>query len=74
MGFLYNSYNRNLRSYNCFDKNQNWCLYCGAWLVLIAITRIASGKFPDVAVSDLVMAIDADSLTKITEITDASNA
>jgi|SRR6185312_3819932 len=39
------------------------------WLVLIAITLIASGKFLDVAVRDLVMAIGAFSLAKITEIT-----
>ena len=39
-----------------------------AWLVLIAITLIASGKFLDVAVRDLVMAIGAYSLAKITEI------
>ncbi|GAC1310890.1 MAG: DoxX family membrane protein [Mucilaginibacter sp.] len=40
-----------------------------AWLVLIALTLIASGKFLDVAVRDLVMAIGAYSLAKITEIT-----
>jgi hypothetical protein len=44
-----------------------------AWLVLIAITLIASGKFFDVAVRDLVMAIGAYSLAKITEITTANN-
>jgi uncharacterized membrane protein YphA (DoxX/SURF4 family) len=40
-----------------------------AWLVLIALTLIASGKFLDVAVRDLVMAIGAYSLAKITAIT-----
>jgi len=43
-----------------------------AWLALIAITLIASGKFFDVAVRDLVMAIGAYSLAKITEITTAN--
>src|SRR5437016_5580701 len=33
-----------------------------AWLVLIALTLLASGKFLDVAVRDLVMAIGAYSL------------
>ncbi len=42
-----------------------------AWLVLIALTLIASGKFLDVAVRDLVMAIGAYSLAKITQITSA---
>ena len=40
-----------------------------AWLVLIAITLIAGGKFLDVAVRDLVMAIGAYSLARITNIT-----
>lgn len=44
-----------------------------AWLVLIAVTLIASGKFLDVAVRDLVMAIGAYSLAKITEITNANS-
>jgi len=42
------------------------------WLVLIAITLIAGGKFSDVAVRDLVMAISAYSLAKITSITTAT--
>jgi uncharacterized membrane protein YphA (DoxX/SURF4 family) len=40
-----------------------------AWLVLIALTLLASGKFLDVAVRDLVMAIGAYSLARITQIT-----
>ena len=40
-----------------------------AWLVLIALTLLASGKFLDVAVRDLVMAIGAYSLAKLTQIT-----
>jgi len=36
-----------------------------AWLTLIALTLLASGKFLDVAVRDLVMGIGAFSLAKI---------
>jgi uncharacterized membrane protein YphA (DoxX/SURF4 family) len=43
-----------------------------AWLVLIAVSLLASGKFLDVAVRDLVMAIGAFSLAKITQITAAT--
>jgi len=43
-----------------------------AWLVLIAITLIAGGKFLDVAVRDLVMAISAYSLANITSLTTAT--
>jgi|SRR6185312_8362424 len=43
-----------------------------AWLVLIALTLLASGKFLDVAVRDLVMAIGAYSLARITKITSAT--
>jgi uncharacterized membrane protein YphA (DoxX/SURF4 family) len=39
-----------------------------AWLVLIALTLLAGGKFLDVAVRDLVMAIGAYSLARITQI------
>ena len=39
-----------------------------AWLVLIALSLLARGKFLDVAVRDLVMAIGAYSLAKITRI------
>ncbi len=39
-----------------------------AWLVLIALTLLTSGKFLDVAVRDLVMAIGAYSLAKLSEI------
>lgn len=41
-----------------------------AWLVLIALSLLASGKYLDVAVRDLVMAVGAYSLAKITEIAD----
>jgi uncharacterized membrane protein YphA (DoxX/SURF4 family) len=42
------------------------------WLVLIALTLLTSGKYLDVAVRDLVMAIGAYSLAKITAITSAT--
>ena len=41
------------------------------WLVLIAVSLMASGKYLDVAVRDLVMAIGAYSLAKITALTSA---
>lgn len=43
-----------------------------AWLVLIALTLIASGKFLDIAVRDLVMAISAYCLGRLTQITSAN--
>ena len=39
-----------------------------AWLVLIALTLIASGNYLDVAVRDLVMAIGAFSLARLSTI------
>ncbi|MFB9843775.1 hypothetical protein [Mucilaginibacter ginsenosidivorans] len=39
-----------------------------AWLVLIALTLIVSGSFLDVAVRDLVMAIGAFSLGKLSTV------
>ncbi|HVW95882.1 MAG TPA: hypothetical protein VHA56_07940 [Mucilaginibacter sp.] len=39
-----------------------------AWLVLIALTLIVSGSFLDVAVRDLVMAISAFSLGKLSTV------
>jgi hypothetical protein len=41
-----------------------------AWLVLIALSLLASGNYLDVAVRDLAMAIGAYSLAKITAVTD----
>jgi uncharacterized membrane protein YphA (DoxX/SURF4 family) len=43
-----------------------------AWLVLIALTLLAGGKLLDVAVRDLVMAIGAYCLAKLTQITQAA--
>jgi uncharacterized membrane protein YphA (DoxX/SURF4 family) len=40
-------------------------LIVAAWLTLIALTLLASGKFLDVAVRDLVMAIGAFSLARL---------
>jgi uncharacterized membrane protein YphA (DoxX/SURF4 family) len=40
-------------------------LIVAAWLTLIALTLIASGKFLDVAIRDLVMAIGAFSLSRL---------
>jgi uncharacterized membrane protein YphA (DoxX/SURF4 family) len=44
-----------------------------AWLVLIALNLITSGKYLDIAVRDLVMAIGAYSLAKITELNTANS-
>lgn len=39
-----------------------------AWLILIALTLLASGKYLDVAVRDLVMAIGAMSLARLSKV------
>ena len=44
-------------------------LVVSAWLVLIALTLIASGNYLDVAVRDLVMAIGAYSMSRLAKIT-----
>jgi len=49
-------------------------LVVSLWLVLIAVSLVASGKFLDVAVRDLVMAIGAYSMAKISAITGTTNA
>jgi len=49
-------------------------LVVSAWLVLIALSLLASGKFLDVAVRDLVMAIGALMLSKLTGLTDEMKA
>ena len=43
------------------------------WLVLIALSLLASGNYLDVAVRDLVMAISAFSLAKISGVIDSRN-
>ena len=42
-----------------------------AWLALIALSLVASGKFLDVAVRDLVMAVGAFSLAQVAKIVPA---
>jgi len=44
-----------------------------AWLVLIALSLLASGNYLDVAVRDLAMAIGAFSLAKLSVITNEGN-
>lgn len=41
-----------------------------AWLVLIALSLLASGNYLDVAVRDIAMAIGAFSLAKLSAVTD----
>ena len=56
-------------------KPQIGALVVLAWLILIALTLLFSGRYLDVAVRDLVMAIGAFSLfrlTKVRELTIAS--
>jgi uncharacterized membrane protein YphA (DoxX/SURF4 family) len=45
-------------------------LVVSAWLVLIALTLIMSGKYLDVAVRDLVMAVGAFALWRLTVLTE----
>jgi len=53
-----------------FVKPKIGGLVVSAWLVLIALTLLASWKFADVAVRDLVMAISAFSMAKMAQIFD----
>lgn len=48
-----------------FVSTQKGAYLVSAWLVLIALSLLASGDYLDVAVRDLVMAIGALSLAKI---------
>lgn len=43
-------------------------LVVSAWLVLIGLTLLTSGKFLDVAVRDIVMAVGAYALAKMTHV------
>jgi len=45
-----------------------------AWLTLIAINLVTTGHFFDVAVRDLVMAVGAYALARISEVREASTA
>jgi len=46
----------------------------GAWLLAIAINLIATGGFLDVAVRDVLMAIAAYALARLTEVREAAGA
>ena len=50
-----------------FTKTKIGAYVVSAWLVAIALTLIASWSYVDVAVRDLVMAIAAFSLAKLSE-------
>ena len=50
-----------------FLKPKIGALVVMAWLIAIALTLILSGSFLDVAVRDLVMAVGAFSLAKLSE-------
>ena len=45
-----------------------------AWLTLIALTLVTSGRFLDVAVRDLVMAIGAFTLARLSEVRETEAA
>jgi len=49
-------------------------LVVSAWLVLIALSLLASGRFLDVAVRDLVMAVGAFTLAKLSGLTEGVSA
>lgn len=51
-------------------KPQYGALVVSAWLVLIALSLIVSGRYIDVAVRDLVMAIGAFTLARLSVLTD----
>jgi uncharacterized membrane protein len=51
-----------------FVKTYKGALLVSAWLVLIALNLITSGKYLDVAVRDLVMAVGAFMLAKMTRL------
>ncbi|HEY1060343.1 MAG TPA: hypothetical protein VGE44_01595 [Daejeonella sp.] len=55
-----------------FIDAQKGAYLVSVWLVLIALTLISSGKYLDVAVRDIVMAIGAYSLAEISKIIKAS--
>jgi hypothetical protein len=44
------------------------CFVVMAWLILIALTLLASGNYLDVAVRDLVMAVGAFSMARLAKI------
>jgi hypothetical protein len=44
-----------------------------AWLICIALTSLASGKYLDVAMRDLVIAIGALSMARISKVVPVAN-
>jgi hypothetical protein len=54
-------------------KPKEGALVVCAWLVLIALSLIASGRFLDVVVRDLVMAVGASTLSRLTGLTESFN-
>ena len=54
-------------------KPRQGALIVSVWLILIALSLLASGRFLDVAVRDLVMAIGAFMLSKLSEVTEGLN-
>lgn len=54
-----------------FVSTQKGAYLVSAWLVLIALSLLASGNYLDVAVRDLAMAIGAFSLAKLSGVTEA---
>jgi len=56
-----------------FISPQRGAYLVSAWLVLIALSLLASGNYLDVAVRDLAMAIGAFSLAKLSGIKIANN-
>jgi len=56
-----------------FISPQKGAYLVSVWLVLIALSLLASGNYLDVAVRDLVMAIGAFSLAKLSEISTVKN-
>ncbi len=55
-----------------FIDTQKGAYLVSAWLVLIALSLLTSGNYLDVAVRDLVMAIGAFSLAKLSTVIKAS--
>lgn len=51
-----------------FINTQKGAYLVSVWLVLIALSLLASGSYLDVAVRDLAMAIGAYSLAKLSEV------
>jgi len=55
-----------------FVNTQKGAYLVSAWLTLVALSLLTSGRYLDVAVRDLVMAIGAFSLAKLSTVTTQS--